>query len=1016
MLQQVWQEVLGRSPIGIHDNYFMNGGDSIKSIQVASRLNRAGYRVEMKDIFKNPTIARLAPLLKKSHRTADQTPVTGPVLLTPVQREFFQHQSPGGHHFNQAVMLHSTGPLDRDTVQTVFTKLMEHHDALRMVFRMEEGGVVQENLGIGDVTLEIDEQDLTDVADPKVRLSQIAAALQASFHPETGPLLKLGLYRMNDGHRLLMVIHHLVTDGVSWRVLFEDLAQLLTQIEEGQPLTLPPKSDSFQTWARALDQYARQPRLLAELPYWRKVKNLSKEAFVLPRDFAAGSNLVKDIATQSFTLTKEETGALLTSAHNAFGTDTQDLLITALAMGLNRHWGARRLLLTLEGHGREEIVQDIDLSRTVGWFTSTYPVVVDVDGGQDLAAHITHVKENLRAIPHRGAGYGILTHMTPKELLDEDLKVHPPIIFNYLGQFDTDLSKLPFAVAAENAGSERHPEGERRFDWNVSVMAAGGRLEYSIIYSAKQYKEETMRAVLAAIQLRLRDLMDVCLSKKERRFSPSDFTYKLLSQKQLDSLSRRYQIKDIYRLSPTQQGMLYHALYDDHSTLYQGQISFRLRGTLEPELVKQSFQALFHRYDVLRTVYAHRELDQPLQLVLERQEADFSFIDLSSLEEEAERLPEVERLKQEDLGKAYDLSRDPLMRLLLIRLGPDEYHFTWNHHHIVMDGWCAGILITDFFELYNSFRDNRPSRLPEPKPYRTYIQWLEGRDRESSHLFWNRYLELYGEPVGMPKKDNPASRRAGYRVDKVMCELGPDQSRELEQLASKSGVTLNIVIQALWTLVLAAHCGKRDIVFGAVVSGRPAEIEGIETMVGLFINAIPVRVRFQEDTTFTALVKEMQRQALHSEPHHHYPLAEIQKGHPLKQTLLDHVMGFENYPLSSQLDHAASGGDGDDIGEQLKLLDLEVLVESSYDLSVVVHTRETVSLQLEFNANVYDAATLRQAAHSFRQLVPLVLLDAQAPAVECLARVDLGLESKLKDRSVLLAEEVLPDDDGDFDF
>jgi amino acid adenylation domain-containing protein/non-ribosomal peptide synthase protein (TIGR01720 family)/FkbM family methyltransferase len=1016
LLQQVWQEVLGRSPIGIHDNYFMNGGDSIKSIQVASRLNRVGFRVEMKDIFKNPTIARLAPRLKKSQRTADQAPVTGPVLLTPVQREFFQRQCPGSHHYNQSVMLRSDGPLDREEILTVFSKLMEHHDALRMVFRKQEVGIVQENPGIGDLSLDIDEQDLTKEADPETSLSQTAGALQASIDLEAGPLLKLGLYHMNDGDRLLMVIHHLVTDGVSWRVLFEDLAQLLALHREGKPLTLPPKSDSFQTWAQALDHYARQPRLLAELPYWLEIKKKAAKAFVLPRDFPGGSNQVRDIASQSFSLTKEETNGLLTDAHNAFGTETQELLITALVSGMNRQWGMKRLLLTLEGHGREEIVEEIDLSRTVGWFTSTYPLALEMDAAQDMAARVTHVKESLRAVPRRGIGYGILTQMTPPELLDEDLTMHPPMIFNYLGQFDTDLSKLPFAIAAEDAGSERHPGGERSFDWNVSVIVAGGRLEFSIIYSSKQYKEETIQAVLTAIQTELRQLIDVCLSKKERRFSPSDFTYKGLSQERLDSLSRHYQLTDIYRLSPTQQGMLYHALYDDHSTLYQGQISFRLQGRLEPELVKRSFQALFNRYDVLRTVYVHQGLDQPLQLVVERQEADFSFIDLSSYGEEAERIQGVDRLKREDLGKAYDLSRDPLMRLLLIRLGPEEYHFTWNHHHIVMDGWCAGILITDFFELYNSFRDTRRPRLPEPKPYRAYIQWLEGRDRENSRLFWNRYLELYGEPVGMPKKDNPAGRQSGYRVEKVICRLEPDQSRGLEQLASTSGVTLNIVIQALWALVVAAYCGKRDIVFGAVVSGRPAEIEGIETMVGLFINAIPVRVRFDDHTTFIPLVEEMQRQALHSEPHHHYPLAEIQKDHPLKQALLDHVMGFENYPLSSQLDHAAGGGDGDDIGHQLTLLDLDVLVESSYDLSVVVHTRETVSLQLEFNANVYDAGALRQAAHTFRQLAGMILKDSQCPVEECLGQVDRRLEDKLKSESVLLAEEVHLDDDGDFDF
>ena len=987
VLQQVWHEVLGRSPIGIHDNYFMNGGDSIKSIQVASRLNREGYRIEMKDIFKNPTIACLAPLLRKSERVADQAPVKGRVLLTPVQAEFFKRYGPGSHHFNQSVMLRSDEPLDKDEILAVFSRLLEHHDALRMVFRFEDGAVVQENSGSEEVSLELDVRDLSQASDGEAMLLHYSDRLQASFDLETGPLLKLGLYRFGGSDRLLIVIHHLVTDGVSWRILFEDMAQLFSQYREGKPLTLPAKSDSFQCWAQSLHTYSFERELIDEIPYWREVTAGAGESFSLPRDFAAGSNRVRDAASVSFALEEGDTRLLLTTAHNAFGTETQD------------------------------IAADIDVSRTVGWFTSTYPVAFEIPAGADLGIQVTHVKETLRAVPNRGVGYGALAHITPKELLeDQDLNVQSPMIFNYLGQFDTDVSKLPFAIASETAGSERYRDGERSYDWNISAMVAGGRLEFSIVYSSRQYKEETIQAALAAVERQLKRLISFCAAKKERRFSPSDFTYKDLSAEQLDRLSGRYRVQDIYRLSPTQQGMLYHALYDEDSTLYQGQISFRLLGRLDPALVEKSFQALFHRYDVLRTVYVHEGVSQPLQVVLERQPADFSFIDMSSLTAEAVRTGEVERLKKEDLLKAYDLSHDPLMRLSVLRLGPEEYYFIWNHHHIVMDGWCAGILITDFFELYNSLRDNQPARLAEPKPYRVYIQWLEGRDKERSRLFWNRYLELYREPVGLPKKESQTKRQAGYRVDKVVCSLDPADSLELQQLASRQGVTLNIVIQAIWALVLAAFSGKRDVVFGAVVSGRPAEIEGIETMVGLFINAIPVRVRIDSGATFSSLIKQLQERALQCEPHHHYPLADIQGGHPLRQTLLDHVMGFENYPMSSQLDRATARNRRDDIGQQLTLMDLDVLVESSYDLSVVVHTGETVTVQLEFNANVYDVETLNQVAKRLKQLARFILLDSESFLDDCLSRVDDGLEKKLEDATILLAGETHLDDDGDFDF
>ncbi len=1017
LLQQIWQEVLGRSPIGIHDNYFMSGGDSIKSIQVASRLNREGYRVEMKDIFKNPTIARLAPLLKRALRIVDQEPVCGGVLLTPAQLEFFKRDCPSSHHFNQSVMMKYDEPLDKDEIFAVFSKLMDHHDALRMVFRRGDGGIVQENLGPGEVSIEIDEQDLTLASDPEAMLLLYSDRLQASIDLEAGPLLKLGLYHLGDSDRLLIVIHHLVTDGVSWRILFEDMGRLFAQHRDRKPLALPPKSDSFRVWANSLNEYARSEELLAEIPYWRETRRRAGDSCVLARDFSHGSNLVCDAASLSFSLEEDETDLLLTSVHKAFGTEVQDILLTALALGLREQWGIDRLLVTLEGHGREEIEAGIDLSRTVGWFTSTYPAAFAIASHADWGLHITTVKEMLRKVPNRGIGYGVLANLTPRELLDrEEIVVRSPMIFNYLGQFDTDVSRLPFAIASEMAGNERHPKSVRLYDWNISVMIAGGRLEFFIIFSSRQYKEETIRSVLARIECRLKSLISFCTSKKERAFSPSDFTYKDLSAEQLVQLCNRYRVQDIYRLSPTQQGMLYHALYDENSTLYQGQISFRLQGELDPALVRRSFQALFDRYDVLRTVYVHQGFDRPLQVVLERQQADFSFVDLSPLASGSERNRQALRLKEEDRLKPYDLSCDSLMRLLVIRLQQEEYYFTWNHHHIVMDGWCAGILITDFFELYNSLRDNEPARLTEPKPYRTYICWLEGKDRENSRLFWNRYLELYREPVGLPKKENPNLRNAGYSVDKVVCSIDSSAARALDRLASDHEVTLNIVIQAAWALVLAAFTGKRDIVFGAVVSGRPAEIEGIETMVGLFINAIPVRVRFDGAGTFVALAGQLQELALQSEPHHHFPLADIQAGHPLRQSLLDHVMGFENYPMSSQLDRATGRSRKDDIGRQLRLLDLEVLVESSYNLSVVVHTREILSVQLEFNANIYEAETMNQAAKRFKQLLLAIPQEAACPIDDLLAMADARLGEKLAVGNVLLAGDTHLDDDGDFEF
>jgi bacitracin synthase 3 len=990
-LLETWQQVLGRNLIGIHDNFFELGGDSIKTIQIASRMNEAGYKFNLRDIFLKPKISELAPLVKKIARTPDQGIITGIVPLTPIQEWFFENSpvdNVNNHHFNLSVVLYFAEGLEREAAQKIFSKLQEHHDALRTTFK-SIGGKIRQTIHDLDYPLQVKEYDLRGQDNTLAAMEQKADEIQASIDLETGPLMKPGLFRLDDGDRLLITIHHLVVDGVSWRILLEDIDNLYRQYKKGQPLALPLKTDSYKLWAEKIYEYANNQFPPAEKTYWETMASMNPDP--IKKDFNEEHNDIKDTETLSFDLTPEQTHLLLTRVNDAFGTEINDILITSLGTAIRETWGNHRCIIDLEGHGREEILNDINLNRTIGWFTSIFPVILDMSYEHEPARQIKEVKETLHQVPHKGIGYGIFHYLTPGE---HSAKMAPgltsQISFNYLGQFDAQLEQLSFKIAAEGMGRQQSPGKQRKYELDVSGMIANKKLNLGVTFNRKQYKKETIEMLLSCYQTELTRLIFYCSSRKEKEYTPSDLTYKKLAIDTLDCLSSQYKIEDIYTLTPMQEGMLFHSIYDKNTTAYFEQTSYRLRGDLDVEAVRKSFNELFKRYGILRTafIYEGKGIDCPLQLVLKHREVEFFYDDLRWLDKEYTR-DQRERLIKEfienDRHRGFDLAKDVLMRLAVLRWDDAGYEFVWSHHHILMDGWCTGILIKEFFEIYNSYLQNRPYKLSAVKPFRAYIQWLEKKDKDESQQYWGKYLQGYEQLAEIPKinlhghyrcqQGEPGQRGQGhcYKNERFAFHLEKEETLRLKELAWKNNVTLNTVIQGIWGILLAKYNDRQDVVFGAVVSGRPSEIEGVETMVGLFINTIPVRISNNEKIPFNQLLHRVQQDGIDSELHHYYPLPEIQSAHPLKQNLLDHILIFENYPIIEQIYGAVLNG-GDNKKKPLwEISHVRRFEQTNYDFNLVIGPGEQLVIIFQYNQNTYDSGFIRQMAGHFKCVLRQVL-------------------------------------------
>jgi iturin family lipopeptide synthetase B/iturin family lipopeptide synthetase C len=432
-------------------------------------------------------------------------------------------------------------------------------------------------------------------------------------------------------------------------------------------------------------------------------------------------------------------------------------------------------------------------------------------------------------------------------------------------------------------------------------------------------------------------------------------------------------IENIYRLTPLQEGMYFFALYDQSSLASFEQISYRLKGELNVTLVKRSLDELGRRHQVLRTVFNHEKKDLPLQVVLSEQQVEFFYKNIAGNDTEAEQEKLVVAYKERDRRRTFDLTRDVLMRVAVIELADNRCEFIWSFHHILMDGWSIGILLSEYFELYNSYVQNRAHRLPPVVPYSTYIDWLEKQAKEKSKAYWRRYLEGFSAATSIPRKRGPGAKGRGYKNEKYAFLVEKEKVAGLNRLAGEYQVTLNTIIQTIWGILLGKYNASQDVVFGVVVSGRPAEIKDVESMVGLFINTIPLRVKFEVKTRFDELVKRVQRETILAEPYHYYALVDIQAETPLKQKLIDHVLAFENYPIAERIYGMADRREQDNSGTPLRLSNLQAFEQSIYDFNVVIAPGEQLFVSFYYNNNVYDRELLERIASHLKRVVDQVI-------------------------------------------
>ncbi|MBW4457215.1 MAG: amino acid adenylation domain-containing protein, partial [Nostoc indistinguendum CM1-VF10] len=543
VLAAIWTKVLGLEQVGIYDNFFELGGDSILSIQVVARANQAGLQLTPKQIFQYQTIAELTAVVGTTVPVrAQQELVTGAVPLTPIQHWFFEQNLPYPAHFNQSVLLEVPPDLKPKLLKQVVQQLLVHHDALRLRFAPSDSGWQQVNAA-PDETVPFTVVDLSELSsgEQPAALEATVTELQASLNLSEGPVMRVALFHfgIDQPGRLLLIVHHLAVDGVSWRILLEDLTTAYQQLNRGSAIQLPPKTTAFKDWAERLTEYGQSETLAAELDYWLAESRSGVAPLSVEYPSGREANTVASAAQVSVSLSVEQTNTLLQEVPSAYNTQINDVLLTALVQSFAQWTGERSLLVNLEGHGREELFEDVDLSRTVGWFTTVFPVLLDLGEVDHPGEALKSVKEQLRRLPKRGIGHGLLRYLSQDAATRLQLQALPQaeVSFNYLGQFDQVLSESALLrPAKEPSGSEHSPLERRSYLLEVNGFVALGRLQLNWTYSEKVYQRTTVERLALEFIEALKSLIAHCQLPEAGGYTPWDFPDAALSQEELEEL------------------------------------------------------------------------------------------------------------------------------------------------------------------------------------------------------------------------------------------------------------------------------------------------------------------------------------------------------------------------------------------------------------------------------------------------------------------------------------------------
>ena len=892
LLLNIWREVLPPQRIDVHDNFFTLGGDSILGLHVIARAVRKGLPLKVSDLFEYPTIAGLAKAAR--HGAGSLAPAEAPdqAPLLPAQAWLAEQRLAIPNYWTMTRTLVVRAAFRPDDVRRAVAEVVARHVALNS--RVDLGNLTAGWTSSPDGSafgMEV-VQGTGRAADETVGAA--IASAQLSLDLARGPVARAVLAEDgSDEHRLTLIIHHAVMDAVSWQVLVADLADVLAPRPGAGP-TAPGTYRNLPTSPLALAMAAASRTWTNEEAQWW-LDHMPTEAAAIPLDDEDVTDVEAGEQYVALILDNERTTHVLRRG-GAMRARPYELLFSALVTALARWTGRQDAFVELEGHGREELGTGLDLSRSVGWFTSIYPVwLARVD--PDPLVLLRDVKDLLRSVPDHGAGFGWMRyHSDHGRLLARTPRRE--VVFNYLGAAAEADPAAAVRLDPSVPPEERGPQNVRPYRLSVEAEITDRRIR-ALFYFGRGHRESTIRWLVAEFDRAIEEITDM-EPPISRALSVTDFPLANLRPADLETILAAYpDLDDVYNLTPAQEGLLFHTQLEPWRGLYAEQRVWTFSGPLEAELVEQAWRDVLGANPILRTAFVWRRVRQPVQVVLPAVAFGCETHDLSGLDAQAAG-HDFERLLGEDRLREFDLSRAPTMRVTLVRLPEQRWAMIWTGHHLLLDGWSNGIVVDQIFSsLAARLRGEEPELRPT-RPFRHFVEWYARRDRAGEQEHWTDYLADVTEMTALPYRRPLGVKEARYT--EITLPLPDGLLQRLQRFGQENGLTVNTIALGAWALLLSRISGEQDVVLGAVNAGRPAELTGVEDIVGLCVNTLPVRVKVDENQSTLSYLHGIQGSQARGRNWEQSSLVDVQGWSEIKRgtPLFDTLFVFENYPVRQE--------------------------------------------------------------------------------------------------------------------
>ena len=963
MVAAIWCEVLRLDKVSRSTHFLENGGDSIKAIQTVARLKDRGYNAEVKWLLRKPRLCEFAATVALAQPDAQEcAPFSGYLALSPIQRWFFALRLPDEQHWNQSALYKSRVRLGEQHIQECLRIVTERHDVLRATYLRREGSTVQYVRPISAqpcYSFQVHECAATVDAALLEEIIAVSNTAQSAMDIQQGPLLRCLLFRTQKSDYLAFIVHHLVIDGVSWDILAANFQSVYADLAAGRAPLLQKRRQGFAEFATAMQEYARSAQLLAQLPYWSAIDK--SDIGKLPvRTARPKSNFAADLVDSRIDIDASVTKELLGSSHNAYGTKGDELLLAGFARALYK-WTDGELdcaALTLETHGRQDIGLGVDIDSAIGWFTGAYPVLLPAH--KDWDEQIKGVKNSLRSVPAFGIGYDVLHEMVaPAAAVALPNRLPVEIEFNYLGDNDrTDTDTALLELTRTGLGSDIGARNPNDYVWYVSAARQQGQLAIAINYNEHQFKARDIEEFLLEYQKALQEIAEHCRGRLPEK-TVHDYDCPDLTAAELAVINSHYgDVADIYPLTPMQQGLYYESSLD--KSAYFEQSLYKLVAALDQAAFTKHFEKTIQRFDVMRTAILSDGLNRPLQVVLHAADAKHALCwhdwqHLSDAQKQLHKNDLLTKLRTE----GFDFTRAPLLSAHMIRVAAEEWIVVLSMHHTIIDGWSSGLLCAALFDDFFAANDCASMTIV---PYRRFVDWLASQDERAARAYWRDYLAGCEDVTGT-WADKP--NRGDKQFNERQFALTPVRTAALQSIANDNGVTLGTLLQVLWSVLLMRYNNRGDVVFGYVDSGRRPEIEGIEQLLGLTINTVPVRIVADEQCTLPTLLANVQQQFIAANRYNWLSLADIQQECALKNALVTHLVAFQNMPDAPQ------------VNSSFVLEEIGGYDRTNFDFGLVIQPGADTIIGFNYNSLEYSDARIEAMGRHFVNICDAVIGDSR---------------------------------------